>query len=143
MKIITKFVADDGTEFPEEAKAEAHDKLIKRVELVMRPMGKIIEDYNCDFSNGSGYIQHDISTVFDVRVALLEIANSIYHHKWLLDAKSHPSWAGRIISECCPNVVYGAWPRICCVDVKGREWGQPFFALNPDKGTQKCLKDNR
>jgi hypothetical protein len=26
-----------------------------------------------------------------------------------------------------------------CIDESGKEWGQPYFAVNPDKGENICL----
>ena len=31
--------------------------------------------------------------------------------------------------------------RLMCIDEQHREWGQPFYAAHPDKGTQRDLSN--
>lgn len=48
-------------------------------------------------------------------------------------------WIGRYFDDGGHNCLYEAWSRLRCIDEKGREWGQPYYALNPEKGEQKSL----
>lgn len=42
---------------------------------------------------------------------------------------------GRILSDSSDlSPIYSLWSRWMCFDKKGREWDQPYFALQADKG---------
>jgi len=142
MNPITKFQADDGTEFNTKDACIAHEMLCAEIAEVMALLPPKVDDTGCEFSNGSGYIQHDPHTFNRVKFALLRIANRISPHKWfeqaLYDDGVHESWPGRIISEMSAPL-WRAWHRISCTDSQFREWGQPYFANNPDQATQKRL----
>lgn len=143
MKTITKYVAYTGAEFTIEADCLDHEAKSKAVDaivaqLVPRPKGP-----SCDFENGSGYIQQERETFFKVRRELLELAKTETTMKWIQqsidDPTAHPSWAARIISESTNGQLARAWHRISCTDKDFREWGQPFYANNPDQATHKKL----
>lgn len=102
------------------------------------------DDGTCRFSNGHGYWQHRPEDVHKVKSAILSIAAT--------DAPSfaatfdkiragfcRESHATRIIDECCPRPVWRAWHRLWCIDADGKEWGQPYFAMNPSEAEQVCL----
>lgn len=138
MKKITKYVADDGSEFNSLDECEKYELHCKHVSDVMKGLGETPELPGCGFSNGDGYLQHEEKTFMDVRTKLLEIAKQFTDHKWIqqtidkgLDA--HPSYAGRIIDECTTSPLRRAWYRIMCVDTKFREWGQPYYANYPEQ----------
>lgn len=140
MRQIAKFVADDGAEFETIEECAAYEALtaeVAEVVSLLRPLPKLP---GCSFENGAGFIRHDPVTFRRVRRTLLQIANRIHPHDWFTksmdDESIHPSWACRMISECCPRPLDRAWMRIYCTDKQYREWGQPFYAENPDKATQ-------
>lgn len=142
MEAITKFRADDGTEFADADDAKAHEALCAEIDAVMRTLPPMPKDDGCNFSNGHGFIQHDPVTFNAARHALLRIADRVCPHRRIresiADDTAHSSWAGRIISESSMPLSR-AWYRIEKTDTKFREWGQPYYANNPDKGEQFCL----
>lgn len=150
---VTQYVADDGTVFEDEDSCLKHENLIKRLEPIKRllDVGFDVEDIN--FANGSGYCQHDRDNFEKAKTMLLEIAlesfteSSTGPYEWIKttlekswdDSSIHPSWAARAIDDGCPSLVRKMFYRFYCTDESYREWGQPYFAANPGKGTQKKL----
>lgn len=86
-------------------------------------------------------MQHDSATLERARVSILKIGQRFTTFPaWLqqtIDSPEccHPSWVGRLIDDACPRPVKSAWFRFQCIDKQGREWGQPFYANNPDKAS--------
>ena len=141
MQVIMKYKAKDGTEFDTEGKCISYESLCEEVAGIMAALQGRPEDDGCSFANGEGYIQHDVAKVEAVRVSILKIGlRFVQYPPWLqktIDnpADTQPSWAGRLISERCPKPVYEAWHRFMCMDTQNREWGQPYYAANPDKAS--------
>lgn len=144
MQKIQKFKADDGAEFNTEAECAAYEALCAEIDEVMATLPARPDDSGCHFSNGYGYLQHDAETLERARVSILKIGkrfiSSPSSPPWLQQTIDnpdgcHPSWAGRLIDEACPRPVGVAWYRFQCIDKQGREWGQPFYANNPDKAS--------
>ncbi len=143
MEIITKYKAHDGREFLDSDECAVHEQnctiaLGIANKLPGKPSG-------CDFSNGSGYIQHTRDNVLNVRNEFLEFVKrytkdiSIIQQTIDKGFDAHSSWAGRIIDECTPNSISKHWYRFMCIDAQFREWGQPYYADNPDKAEQVQL----
>jgi len=147
---ITQYKTKDGTVFSAKAKADKHEKLCDEINAAMKPLGPLPKDgrhkfTDCDFVGGKGYLSHNPSVVLQVRIGLVKIAGRF--HGWFKqhkaeDIHSH-SVAGRYLSDGGPSVLYTAWSRLMCIDDQGREWGQPYFALNPNKGKQQVFKTKR
>ena len=138
MRKIQRFQAKDGSEFKTEAECIAYEELCDEVSKVMKTLPPLPKDTGCNFANGNGYIQHDAGKLEIARVAILKIGQrSAKDPPWLQqtidDPTIHPSWASRLISEACPSPVRDAWYRFQCIDKKNREWGQPYYANNPDE----------
>jgi hypothetical protein len=137
MQTIQKFKADDGAEFDAEDACVAYESLCAEVAEVMGTLPARPDDDGCRFSNGGGYLRHDAATLGRARVAILKIAQQFatdppWFQQSIDDpAGCHPSWAGRLIDDCCPHPVKSAWYRFMCIDKQGREWGQPYYANNP------------
>jgi hypothetical protein len=145
VKTITQYKTDDGTIFNSKTKATKHEKLCDEINDVMKPLGKLPKDKNCEFGNGGGYLPHDPDVVMQVKVGLVKIARR--YHSWFKRHKPeniHPmSHAGRILGDAGPSPLSHAWSRLCCIDDRGREWGQPYYALNPNEGVQQEYKTKR
>ncbi len=139
MKSIIKYVADDGAEFTTETKCAEYEALCAEIAAVVGKLKPIPKDDGCRFANGGGFIQQDEATFREVRRGLLLIAQRVCPMKWidesLADETVHASWAGRIIGESS-RPLSSAWNRIHCTDGTFREWGQPYYAMHPDQGTQ-------
>ncbi len=126
MKAITKYEAKDGKVFNTEKECLEYEAIIEKVDAIMKPFGKRPDDIN--FSNGGGYLQHDI---FDVSRAKKEITD--FGNK-LLKTNSDFYFIGRYFEGY--DCLYDAWGRLSAIDGKQREWGQTYYALNPNKGKQ-------
>ena len=142
MEAITKFKAFDGLEFFDAVDCELHETNCNLADSIMKALPEKPE--SCDFSNGSGFIQHKKETLLTVRNRFLEFTKRYSDHKFIQQTidkgfDADASWAGRIIGECAPNTIYNHWSRFSCIDKSFREWGQPFFAKNPEEATQKQL----
>ena len=136
MKLITKYKAFDNSEFMDEGRCIEHESNCKQADLIISKLPE--KPGSCDFSNGDGYIQHDYNTILNVRNKFLEFCKRYSDHKWIQETIDKgfdvdPSWAGRIIGECAPSYISRMWYRFSCIDNNQREWGQPYYANNPDQ----------
>ncbi len=114
MRSVTVYEAEDGSRWNTEDKAMERDGLILLVAarestLRPRPSGP-----GARYSSGNGYLQHPPGTRTD-------LAGWLTDHGWNRDSQGPIGKLG--------------W-RVHCMDDHDREWGQPYFALNPDKGEQ-------
>lgn len=144
VKEITKYQADDGREFKTKEDCLAHELLCDKVAGIVSNLPDKPENDGCSFANGGGYLQHEKHALVSAKKALLSLANEISPHKWFVqsieDDTAHSSWAGRIIDDSEKLApINKAWYRIMCVDEQFREWGQPYFANNPNKAKQVRL----
>ena len=143
METITKFKAVDGKEFTNTEECLKYELLIKRVDVIMAFLPPVPKADNCDFDNGSGYVKHDKAILRNAQIQMLEICKEYIDHKWVQDTiddeNVHLSYVGRLIDDYEIRPIRDAWYRFMCVDKDSREWGQPYFADNPDKGTDLCV----
>lgn len=141
MKTVTKYIADDGAEFNNSTDCVAHDALCDEVSKIMATLPSRPADNDRQFSNGYGYLQHSPENFWHARDALLRIGKRLYPHtlfdRALADRSMHPSFAGRLIGYTS-RPLYEAWYRISCVDKYLCEWGQPYYADNPDHAPECC-----
>lgn len=143
MQVTIKYKAIDGIEFNKEVECLDYEALIYRVQDIMSQLPVMPEQDNCNFSNGHGFIQHDKKLLRLVQLNLLEEIKRKINHPWIQqtidDEKIHHSYVGRLLGDYNINPLSKAWYRFSCIDDLGREWGQPYFANNPDKGEHLCL----
>lgn len=147
MKLITKYQAEDGTEFDNEEDCLQYESIIRiaksiEVNLPERPVND-----GCSFSNGEGYLQHDTEKLWQAKVQILNTFKDYSDHHWieesLADRSVHPSYVSRILGERRElKPLNDIWRRFCNIDEDGREWGQGYFAANPHKGKQVCLNQS-
>ena len=142
-RAITMYEAHDGTRFNTSEAATQHEQLISVVGDAMATL----PDPPDQFGNDTlGYWQQNPTLVMEARVRLVQLAAAIgVGHNWFREhlekggkpEELHPlGYAGRIMSECGPAPLKRAWSRLSRIDDQGREWEQPFFAINPEKGCQ-------
>lgn len=138
MKTVTRYQADDGSLWADEAKARERDDLSRAVALAMAPLGPLFKNESgCDFANGLGYVRHDPGTVRAVKGALILLSHPVIGY-WLDEQAAkgvdllavHPSWFCRVIDHYSDPLAK-AWSRLWCIDEQGREWGQPYYADHP------------
>lgn len=143
MKTLTKFQAIDGVEFYDEAECIEYESLINKIDKIISQLPPLPKDDGCKFANGGGFIQHDKNTLRSVKLNLLEEIKKHIEHRWIQqtidDDNIHPSYVGRLVDDHGIRPINNAWHRFMCIDKLGREWGQPYYANNPDKGEQVCI----
>jgi len=140
MKPVTRYEANDGAIFTTEEAALKRDAIIEQVKEAMRLMPDLPKDENCDFANGDGYYQHDLKALESTRKMLLEVFKSngfadnwaalknVTYEQWQV----HPSNFIRMIDGSC-SPLEKAYYRLWNIDAQGREFGQPYYANNPEK----------
>ncbi len=137
MKKITKYLATDGTEFGTKAKCKERDNLINICNGLVSLLPQLPTNDGCEFVNGNGYIQHDKDIFESFRECILTLANSFIDHKWIKEAlagvEMHPSFIGKVLYESDHFTLYLAWNRVVNTDKLYREFGQMYFALNPER----------
>ena len=142
MQQITKWKADDGCEFAGMVECLAYESLCAQVDAIMTAFPCRPKNDGCRFSNGGGFIQLSEDVVKDVRCKLLDIIATKINHRWIEEARDmrvHPPYVARLVGELNLKPLYQAWGRVGCIDKQWREWGQPYYATNPDQGEQIML----
>lgn len=131
MKEVIKhlFVAKDGAEFTDKGECQKYEWLISSIEEIMLPLGKRPTLQNCQF------FQHSKDVFLSVRDALVCCAaEECDHPEW--EAKSNTihqhSILGRILDDR-GGPLRNAWYRLMCFSNDGKEWDQPFFAIEANK----------
>lgn len=141
MKVINKYVSNDNIEFSNEVDCRDHELNYLIAYNIINKLEPIPENDGCSFANGNGYIQQDLNNVIDCRNEFLEFVKRYTNFRWVQETIDNPnvnlSWVTRAISDSsCPYTIYGMWSRFTCIDKEGKEWGQSFYALNPDQCKQ-------
>ncbi len=124
MKSVTKYVSRDGRLFSDEDSCLRHESLQDEADAVCAIIGPAVKDDGCNFANGHGYVQRDPDAVFRAEKALRDACLRLHGNdnpRYLCDSNS---------PFCSVSV------RLRCIDVKGREWGQPYYANNMNEGDQ-------
>lgn len=118
MKAVIVYESNDGHQFQSDAECieyEALKTVLQHTEAMLR---KAIEG-NLNFSGGvETYLSAELAAKYR------ECPRGI---------------VGRFLSDGGGpkyDAICRLWNRRYAIDDQGREWGQPFFAFNPDKGTQ-------
>lgn len=95
MIAVTKYKAEDGTEFSDPKKCLDYEAHCLRIADIMNQLHPKPKDDGCSFSNGHGYIQHKLEAVRAVTIALCREAQRTINHEWLQqtidDPTVHPS----------------------------------------------------
>lgn len=139
MREVIRYQADDGRVFESEIDCINHDETISKIDSIMSTLKPVPKD--SDFSNGGGFVQQDIDTVSIAMTRIVELSNIETSKEFNANpfAYRHGN-VGRMLSDNeSSSLLYSAWYRFMCMDDTGREWGQPYFATYPHKGTQKNL----
>lgn len=131
----------DGRRFDSKSELECieHETNYKIAQKIMEPLKERPD--SCSFTNGSlGYIQHNRATALSVRNKLLKFFQRYSEHGCLHqesinnDWSENASWVSRILGESVPRSIEEmTWSRFVCINSDGREYGQLFYANNPDK----------
>lgn len=138
-EIITFWVASDGSRHKTEEACLAREQLLRDIEAAMQPMGTRT---NLD---SHMFIQHTKETLFQVRRNLLKLIRPLCDWESLKncpDDDVHPSGGvGRFLDDVGGPLSYAWWRLRCSNFDSGREYEQPFFALNEHEFTPKAPED--
>jgi len=135
MNIIQQYQAKDDKIFTTKKDCIKYELLIDEVEIMMKPFGKVRN--GTSFANGEGYLQHNLKDVVKAKKKIMVLGKKEFSMK--PTDKIGFGMMGRYLDDSGKDVLNSAWHRLNCIDDKGREWGQPYFALNPHEGKQKQL----
>lgn len=134
---IIKYRADDGSEWKTIAEAVTRDVLCGEIGAVMEPLGDRVR------IDSNQYVQHDPATVIKCRVGILALAArefpsfDIFSHK--PPEEVHPrSIASRILDDL-GGPLCRAWNRFSCIDEQGREYEQPYYAINGNPTAERIF----
>jgi len=137
LRTITKYQANDGSEYNNAAAAYARDLLLVETETVMSQLGEIPEDVK----SGKGWLQHKINNVNRCRKAILKLCifylpdySDIFHGN-----PGRNSYVGRILDDN-GGPLCDAWNRLCCIDDHAREHQQQYFANNGPEPDHMCIE---
>lgn len=132
-----KMYKSGGKLFETKNQAAAHScKLINlaAIDALLKPKPDTTK-----FANGAGYVQQDSLKVQMYKREIMLMATHLTPKmaEWALNPIAvHPqSMVGRYLSDGDSDL-YKAWHRVMCMDEQYREWGQPYFAMNPTEGEQ-------
>ena len=138
MEKIIKYKTIDGEEFFDKKEASNHEDLISEMNIITEILKPTPKEFDMDFANGNCYIQQDIFKVQEVKVKATDLYNKLYReYDFIEDIMDF----GRQLSDSS-SPLYALYCRLSNIDFEGKEWGQTYFALNPEKGTQKEYKDD-
>lgn len=143
MEQIIKFRAIDGKEFSDEWQCVKYEQLYEKVDDIMSLLPPKPNNDNCNFANGEGFFQHNKATLRKVEIQILELCKVYIDHDWIQSAidgeKVHPSNIARLLGDYNIKPIDNAWGRFMCIDKYSREWGQPYYANNPEEGKQVSI----
>lgn len=128
--ILKKFKAFTGRLFDSEDECKKYESLINKINKIMNNLNPIPDDI--EFQNGGGYIKQDKDKVKNAKREILEIGRKLYKTPDLSFG-----WMSRYADDSSNIELYTAWGRLSNIDIQYREWGQGYYAANPDKGIQK------
>jgi len=143
MKTVTKYKAVDGSEFTSKADCLLHERLLNQQDSILNQLAKLPEDDGCEFANGKGYFQYDVVFIDNLKMQLLKLIEINTEWDDLKIAVQNQRLnlkvmgiLGRYLDDS-DSVFRRAYYRLFGnVDEQGREWGQMFYRLNPEKAEQ-------
>lgn len=145
MRAIKRYQAVDDSEWETAEEAEARDRMVADVTDALSELKPTPDE-----CNWNGYVQQDPDAIQRCREKLHAIANAEGVLKWWIDDQKqswgktdadiialHPTWQGRML-DGGHVPLSRAYSRLCAIDEEGREWNQPYYAVNPEKGENIC-----
>lgn len=114
MKVITVYEANDGSRWDDDVRALERDVLIAECEAAVARIGLRTVPSDTDFANGGGFVKQPDCA----RSKLWDFLNS------------------RGVNRDSSGPIGLLLCRYQKIDKHDREWGQPYYALNPHQGTQ-------
>lgn len=121
----TVYIADDGSRWDEREDAEARDRSLASIRVIMSDLPPIPQ--NGHFKAGAGFLQHSPGKIKSVKERLVELSRPLLENVPTgKNKKPDPiHWhAGEFIGHLPKTAVpvLAAWQRLSCVDEFSREW---------------------
>lgn len=138
MRKVVKFETIDGAAFDNEADALKREQQLKAAEEAHSILGGRVDDTG--FGNGDGYLQHDAADILKFYAAVGDIIESFSSKQTADMYRANPQGIVHRYLDVTPRFLTLLLNRSLCFDQSFREWGQPYFAINPTKGQQTLWK---
>jgi hypothetical protein len=148
MRTITKYQANDGSEWVKQDDCIKREQMIRDVDGAM----SCLRDHPTE-RGWEGYILHDKEALVQCKAMLFKISNTEGILKWWIDGQkadhgkvdsdfleTHPSWFCRML-DGGHSPLSSAYNRLQCIDDELREWNRPFYAGH-GKGQGKMVEIN-
>jgi hypothetical protein len=123
-------VANDGTHFDDQIACAAHEALLARIKAIMDRLPQ-------SRPRGATYVQHNVDVLRKVKRELFALILERFGH-------TYPEWQNTDPDKVYPASIVGrvlndaggpldrAWSTLARYDFDtGREYEQPYFAMNP------------
>jgi len=137
MKEVVKYESNDGNIFNYKEECINYEKTVSKAEEIMSIL--FARPDNCDFSNGSGYIQHAkkdadeaIKNLFNLAILSVNIPTETIDAVKTDVFRYRDTIIGRYLSDG-NSPIWRYWQRFLCMTDDYKEYGQPYFTLNPDR----------
>jgi hypothetical protein len=136
MNTISMYEAIDGSIHKMQSAALERETILSKIKDIQDLLPALPADTGCKFSNGGGYLICNKEQVESAKNMLFKLAKEITGR----DFDNIHGIVGRYLDDS-GSPAYKVLYRLQCIDSQYRMWGQPYFAYNPDKGTQKPYRD--
>ena len=130
MEEVIKYKAVDGKIFDSKEECKRYDVIAKQVGnfFIKLPLKGHV--------SGDGYILHDLNMKIKLNKLTIKLAND-WFGEGTFTSMSYT--LGRYIDDsnmsCLKRLTY----LYMCTDRDGKQWNQPYFVNNPEKGVDKRL----
>lgn len=131
METIQKYKSFCGKIFDSQEECLRYEKLSYKAKDVLLKFQ--IPD-NIRLGNGDGYIQRTKEDYLYLEKKLVELSNKYFKPKEKFTGFSY--YLGRVIDDSNTSCLNQITHKLMCIDDQYREWDQPYYAANPDKGKQ-------
>ena len=129
MKTVSKFVANDGTEFDSKEKCLKYENLINQLKDIFNQLPE--KPNTTGFSNGDGYIQHD-KKIFNRAVKQFYKLACEYHEG--LNKYEYNTYGFWRFLDDSNSIFYSYGQRFMNTDMNTyREYGQGYFKAHPEE----------
>ena len=138
MQVVTRYMADDGSEWCLRESALIRDSLVAETKKLMSLLGER------PVKTGT-HKQQNADDIAHIKAGLFAVANTDGVLRWWIDSirhrfsseadmirNIHPSVFVRVL-ECSHAPLLNAYARLNCIDKHGREWDQPYYANKADQ----------
>jgi hypothetical protein len=135
MKEVTRHQSDNGKLFLTEKDAKREDEIYHTADKLIRSI--LPKNQPVGFCNGKGYYQLNQKQVKDFTEGFIEAVEKFYPStaKEAKVRESPNGFVGRYLDDG-KSALYSVWITLDCIDRNNRLWGQPFYAIHPERGEQ-------